>query len=135
MGKYANEGRMKYSDTHEWVFAKGDVATVGITEHAQKELGEVVFVQLPEVGQKVNANQEVVVLESTKAAVDIYTPITGTVMEINEKLKEDPTMLNTTPEEGGWLFKIALSNKEELDTLLDDQQYLELITRESTGGK
>ena len=117
---------MRFSDTHEWVLREGDTATIGITNYAQKELGEVVFVQLPQVGQKVEANQEVVVVESTKAASDICTPVSGTVIAVNEKVKEDPNLLNAAPESEGWLCKIALSDASELDTLLDHQQYLKL---------
>ncbi|NGX26867.1 MAG: Glycine cleavage system H protein [Chlamydiae bacterium] len=119
---------MKFSDSHEWVLAEGDIATIGITAHAQKELGEVVYVQFPEVGQNVEAGKEAVVVESTKAAADIYTPVSGTVTAINEAVKNDPSLLNASPEKEGWLIKIALSNPSELDTLLDHQQYIGLIS-------
>ncbi len=127
MGEYANGGKMKFSDSHEWVDAKDEIATVGITEHAQKELGEIVFVQLPKVGDKVEAKQEVVILESTKAAADIYSPISGTVVKVNEKVVEDPSLLNSDPEASGWLFMLAASDLNELDALMDRSRYLELI--------
>lgn len=118
---------MRFSDSHEWVNVKDEIATVGITEHAQKELGEIVFVQLPKVGDKLEAKQEVVVLESTKAAADIYCPISGTVVKVNEKVVEDPTLLNSDPEGSGWLFVLAANDSSELDELMDRSQYLELI--------
>jgi glycine cleavage system H protein len=119
---------MKYSDTHEWASIGEDTATIGITDYAQKELGEVVFAQLPKVGQSVEAGEEVVILESTKAASDIYTPVSGTVVEVNEKILSDPGLLNRSAETEGWLLKIALSDRSELDTLLDREQYLGLIS-------
>ena len=119
---------MKYTDSHEWIFVDGETAAVGISAHAQKELGEVVFIQLPKVGDKFKAGNEVAVLESTKAAADIYCPVSGTIVAINEDVKENPNILNTSPEKDGWLFKIALSDLSELDTLLCDQQYLQLIS-------
>jgi len=101
---------------------------VGITEHAQKELGEIVFIQLPKVGEKIKAKQEVVILESTKAAADIYTPVSGTIIEVNEHVVEDPNLLNNAPEGDGWLFKVAIENESELDTLLDEEKYRSLIS-------
>jgi len=128
MGEYANEEKMKFSNTHEWARIDGETALVGITEYAQKELGEVVFVQLPKVGQEVEAGNEIVILESTKAASDIYTPVSGTILEVNEKVKADPSILNRSAESEGWLFKIAIRNRSELDSLLDQEQYLGLIS-------
>jgi len=119
---------MKFSNTHEWARIDGETALVGITEYAQKELGEVVFVQLPKVGQEVEAGSEIVILESTKAASDIYTPVSGTILEVNEKVKADPSILNRSAESEGWLFKIAIRNRSELDTLLNQEQYLGLIS-------
>ena len=119
---------MNYTDSHEWIAIEGEMGTVGVSTHAQKELGEVVFIQLPKVGDKVEAGSEIAVLESTKAAADIYCPVSGTIVAINEHVKNDPNILNTSPEKEGWLFKIALSDLSELDTLLSDQQYLQLIS-------
>ncbi|MDN3506865.1 MAG: glycine cleavage system protein GcvH [Simkaniaceae bacterium] len=119
---------MKFSDTHEWARLEGETVVVGITEYAQKELGEVVYVQLPEVGQEVKGGVEVVILESTKAASDIYSPVSGIITVVNEKVKEDPSLLNHSAEKEGWLFKIAIKDRSELDTLLDQEQYLTLIS-------
>lgn len=119
---------MKFSDSHEWVLPEKDAAKVGITSHAQKELGEIVFIQLPKIGQVFKAGEEAVILESTKAAADIYSPVSGTVIAINEEVKKNPHLLNESPEDKGWLFKITLSDRSELDTLHNHQQYLELIT-------
>lgn len=118
----------KFSDSHEWVLAEGKNATIGITSYAQKELGEIVFVQFPEIGSHVQAGQEVVVLESTKAAADIYTPISGSIIEVNEIIREKIHLLNDSPEEEGWLFKIALDDPSELNSLYDHEQYLEMIS-------
>lgn len=117
----------KFSDYHEWILQEGDYAKVGITSYAQKELGEIVYAQFPDVHFKVLAGEEVVVLESTKAAADIYTPVSGTIIEINEKLKENIHLLNGSPENEGWLFKIALSDPSELDNLHSEMQYLAMI--------
>lgn len=110
---------MKYTDTHEWIVVENEIGTVGITPHAQKELGEVVFVELPKVGKNVDKGKEAAVLESTKAAVDIYSPVSGEILEINSQLTQSPQLINQSPENEGWIFKIRLSNREELETLLD----------------
>lgn len=119
---------MKYSDSHEWVQLDGDVAIVGISNYAQEELGEVVYIELPKVGDEVKVDQEIAVLESTKAAADIYAPLSGTVVEVNQLLLEDLALLNKECEKRGWLVKIEPSDKAELDSLLDHQQYLQLIS-------
>ena len=114
---------MKYTQTHEWIrLNQGEegIATVGISDHAQKELGEIVFVQLPKVGQKLEAGAESAVLESTKAASDIYSPVAGEVIEVNQQLLEDPSLLNTSAEDKGWLYKIVVYDLAALDTLLED---------------
>jgi len=115
---------MKYSDSHEWIMVKGDKGRVGISIHAQKELGEIVYVELPKVGQVIQAGEEVAVLESTKAAVDIYSPVSGTVTQVNTSLKESVFLINTSPEEEGYLYEITLSNLEELKTLISQDKYL-----------
>ena len=117
---------MKYTETHEWIAIDQERGIVGISNHAQKEIGEIVFVPLPSVGQKIEAGEEVAVLESTKAAADIYSPVSGEVVEINPNVVEDPSLLNSSPEKEGWLFKIAFSRLSELDTLLDHLQYFQL---------
>lgn len=118
---------MKFTDSHEWILTENETGIVGITSHARKELGEVVYVQLPEVGTSVKAGEECVVLESTKAAADIYAPVSGKIVEVNKNVAEDPQLLNSSPEKDGWLIKISLSDQSELDSLLDHQQYLQLI--------
>jgi glycine cleavage system H protein len=119
---------MKYSPSHEWALVEGSTASVGISEHAQKELGEVVYVELPAVGKKVKAGEEVAVLESTKAAADIYSPVSGEVIEINQDLGHVPSKINHSPENEGWLFKVRLDNLSEYESLIDKQQYLKLIS-------
>lgn len=119
---------MKYSPSHEWVMLEGSIGCVGITEHAQKELGEVVYVELPAIGKKVKAGEEIAVLESTKAAADLYSPVSGEVVEINQDLVNTPSKINMSPENEGWLFKIKLDNLPEYDALLDQQHYLKLIS-------
>ncbi len=115
---------MKYTDSHEWIAEDG---TVGITAHAQKELGDIVFVQLPPVGTRLTAGKEAAVLESTKAAADIYAPVSGMVIAINDALQDTPSLLNTDPEESGWLFKMAPEDPSELERLLTKAQYVELL--------
>jgi glycine cleavage system H protein len=115
---------MKYTESHEWV----EKGRVGISSYASEELGNVVYIELPKVGQKVEAGQEVAILESTKAAADIYSPVSGTITAINQKLTEDPSLLNSSPEKEGWLFEIALSDASELDSLLSQEQYLQMIS-------
>lgn len=118
---------MRYSDSHEWIKVEGEQGTVGISSHAQKELGEIVYVQLPEVGQEVKAGEEIAVLESTKAAADIYSPVSGKVVRVNEALISDVNLINHSPEEEGYLFEIALSHPEELDQLSSPDAYLDSI--------
>ncbi len=108
---------MKYAETHEWIDVKEEKGRVGISSHAQKELGDIVYVELPKVGQEVKAGEEIAVLESTKAAADIYSPVSGKVTHVNEKVREDPSLMNTDPEGEGYLFELALTHPEELETL------------------
>lgn len=120
---------MKYTNTHEWIDLKGDIGTVGITDHAQKELGDIVYVELPKVGKTVQAGEEAVVLESTKAAADVYSPISGTILEVNSSLTSASELVNQSPEASGWLFKIKPSNPKELDKLLDETAYRSLVSK------
>ena len=116
----------KYASSHEWVKLDGDVATVGVSDFAQSELGDVVYVEVPEVGTEFEKTGESFgVLESTKAASDVYTPVTGTVVEVNEELTDNPGLVNKEPFEGGWLMKIKLTgdSAKELDALLDAEAY------------
>jgi glycine cleavage system H protein len=118
---------MKYTESHEWVELDGEIATVGISDYAQKELGDVVYVELPVEGHHVKAGDEAVVLESTKAAVDIYTPVSGEIAAINTQLREYPEKVNHAPQTEGWLFKIKASNPSDLDELMDDKAYQKYI--------
>ena len=113
----------KFTEDHEWLIVEGDIATVGITEHAQDALGDVVFVELPEVG-KTYAQKEVAgVVESVKAAADVYMPIDGEITDVNEALRDDPALANSDPLNAGWFFKVKLSNPAQLDALLDETAY------------
>lgn len=118
----------KYTDDHEWVTAHGDgTATVGITVHAQDALGDVVFVDLPEVGRSYAPKDIAGVVESVKAAADVYMPVSGEVVEVNEALRADPSLANSDPLNAGWFFKVKLSNPGELDALMDSTAYDDLL--------
>lgn len=114
---------LKYTKSHEWVRAGGDTATVGITDHAQSELTDIVFVELPEVGRKVKAGEACAVVESVKTASDIYAPVSGEILEMNKAVVDNPALTNTEPYAGGWFFKIKLANPAELNSLLTPEQY------------
>ena len=114
---------IKYTPDHEWLNIEGDTATVGITHHAQDALGDVVFVDLPEVGTSYAAKDVAGVVESVKAAADVYMPVTGVILEVNEALRADPALANTDPMGTGWFFKVKLSNAAELDGLMDETSY------------
>ena len=118
---------MKFTDSHEWIRVEEGIGTVGITDHAQKELGEVVYIELPSVGKCVQAGDEIAVLESTKAAADIYSPVSGEIIEINQKLGDFIHQINASAEKEGWLFKIKLSDQSETGKLLDKEAYLNLV--------
>lgn len=118
--------KLKYAATHEWVRDEGDgTVTVGITDHAQDSLGDVVYVELPEAGATVAAADEVAVVESVKAASDIYAPVSGEIIAINELLEDEPGTVNGSPYEDGWFFKIRMSDASELESLLDADGYNE----------
>jgi glycine cleavage system H protein len=114
---------IKYTPDHEWLSVDGDVATVGITHHAQDALGDVVFVELPEVGAAIDAKAVAGVVESVKAAADVYMPVRGTITEVNESLRDDPSLANSDPLGAGWFFKVKLSAPAELDALMDETSY------------
>jgi glycine cleavage system H protein len=114
---------LKYAKSHEWVRVSGDIATVGITDHAQHELTDVVFVELPEIGRKVKAGEACAVVESVKTASDIYSPVSGEITEVNKAAVDNPALVNTEPYEGGWFYKIKLGNPAELNSLLTPEQY------------
>ena len=117
----------KYSKDHEWVFIENNIATVGITDHAQESLGDIVFVELPEIGKDVLSGNEVSVIESVKAASDIFTPIDGKIIETNNRLNDDASIINKDPENEGWIFKIEISNSKNLDDLMSLEQYNEFL--------
>jgi glycine cleavage system H protein len=114
---------LRYAKSHEWVRVSGGVATVGITDHAQHELTDVVFVELPDPGKPAKAGEACAVVESVKTASDIYSPVSGEITETNQKVVDDPALVNTEPYAGGWLYKVKLSNPGELDGLLTPAQY------------
>uniref|UniRef100_A0A7C3SNM5 Glycine cleavage system H protein n=1 Tax=Dictyoglomus turgidum TaxID=513050 RepID=A0A7C3SNM5_9BACT len=118
---------LKYSKDHEWVKLEGNVATVGISFYAQEELGDIVYVDLPEIGKTVKQNDVLAVIESVKSASDVYSPISGKVIEVNEKLKEKPEIINEDPYHEGWIAKLEISNPNELDTLMNAEEYKKLI--------
>ena len=114
---------LKYTEDHEWLKIEGDIATVGITTHAQDALGDVVFVDLPEVGKSYAQKETAGVVESVKAAADVYMPVTGEVVEVNEALRADPSLANSDPLGAGWFFKVKLSEPAQLDGLMDETAY------------
>lgn len=118
---------MKFSETHEWVEMDHSIGIVGVSDYAQKELGDIVYVELPEVGKEINAGEEAVVLESTKAASDVYSPISGKILEVNNALLESPELINESPENDGWLFKIEMTKIDEMESLLDKEKYQTMI--------
>ena len=114
---------IKYTEDHEWLNVEGDVATVGITVHAQDALGDVVFVDLPAVGTTLAQKDTAGVVESVKAAADVYMPVSGEVTEVNEALRADPSLANSDPLGAGWFFKVKLADKSQLDALMDETSY------------
>ena len=118
---------LKYVSSHEWVKLEGDNATIGISDHAQEELTELVFVELPEEGKELSAGDPCAVVESVKTASDIYAPVSGQVIEINKALETEPGTVNQDPYGNGWFFKIRLSKLEEIDELLSNEEYAEQI--------
>lgn len=117
---------LKYTKSHEWVRAEDDgIATIGITDHAQELLGDLVFVELPEVGSELGAGGECAVVESVKAASDVYSPLSGEVIEVNEALADAPETINQEAYEGGWIYRLRLSDTNELDGLMDADSYAE----------
>ncbi len=114
---------LRYSEEHEWVLLDGDIATVGISDFAQQQLGDVVFVELPDVGRAVERGAEIAVVESVKAASEIYAPLSGEVVEINDALTDEPAKVNESPEGDGWFFKMRLTNAAEVAELMDAAAY------------
>ena len=118
---------LKYSKDHEWVRVEGDVGTVGISDYAQDQLGDVVYVELPEVGTTVAQNEEAAVVESVKAASEVYAPVSGEVVEVNQALEDDPALVNGDPTGEGWFLKVRLSAPGELDGLMDEAAYADYV--------
>lgn len=118
---------LKFTKDHEWLKIDGDVAMVGITAYAAEQLGDIVFVQLPDIGTTLNQGQEVAVVESVKAASDVYAPLAGEVVAVNEAIANDPSIVNSDPENAGWFFKLKLADVKSLDDLMDEVAYRELV--------
>jgi glycine cleavage system H protein len=116
-----------FTKEHEWVRVEGDTATVGITDHAQEALGDIVFVEVPDAGRRVSKGQEAAVVESVKAASDVYAPVSGEVVEGNQAIADEPALVNSDPEGQGWFFKLKLDNPGELDGLMDEGAYREWV--------
>ncbi len=114
-----------YTQEHEWIRVEGDTATVGITNHAQHQLGDIVFAEAPEPGRTLNKGDEAAVVESVKAASDVYSPVSGEVLEANQAIADEPALINTDPEGEGWFFKLRLTDPSELDGLMDEASYRE----------
>ncbi len=121
---------LKYTEEHEWVLVEEEIVTVGITDFAQDSLGDVVFVELPEVGTLVEIGKPFGVVESVKAVSDVYAPVSGEVVEVNEELPDAPEVINTSPYEDGWMIKIRLSDPAQLDDLLDAEAYQEFVAKQ-----
>ena len=118
---------IKYTKEHEWVSVEGEVGTVGITDHAQEQLGDLVFIELPEVGKTIAKGDEAAVVESVKAASEVYAPVAGEVIEVNEALNDNPAAINSDALGAGWMFKIRISNPGDLESLLDEAAYKALV--------
>ena len=123
-------GEKKYTEEHEWVQLSGEIATVGITNHAQESLGDIVFVDLPTLGKEVKAKEELCVIESVKAASDIYTPLDGEIIEINETLKDNAAIVNQDPENNGWIFKLKINDNSSFDKLMTLSEYENFLKQE-----
>ncbi len=121
----------KFSKQHEWVSAEGDVATIGITKYATEMLGDIVFVELPKIGNNIEKEDQIGVVESTKSANDVYTPISGEVVERNQSIVDDPSKINSDPENEGWFFKLKIKDKSEIDILMNKEEY-EKFAKESS---
>ena len=118
-----NQENCRFAKTHEWAFAEGDTAVVGISDHAQEEISDIVFVDLPQVGRQVTAGENCCVIESVKSASEIYAPVSGEIVAVNDVLSGDPALVNREAHGGGWLFKIKMSEPSEYDALLDFEAY------------
>lgn len=117
----------KFTKDHEWISLEGDLARIGITDYAQEQLGDVVFVELPEAGRQVEQGNDAAVVESVKAASEVYAPVSGEIVEPNVKLKDEPALVNQDPAEGGWFFTMKVSNPDELNDLMDEAAYADYV--------
>jgi glycine cleavage system H protein len=116
-----------FTKDHEWVRVEGDAATIGISDHAQEALGDIVFAEVPEAGKRVSKGQEAAIVESVKAASDVYAPVSGEVIEGNAAVADDPSLINSDPEGAGWFFKLRLDDASELEGLMDESAYREWV--------
>ncbi|HSX55212.1 MAG TPA: glycine cleavage system protein GcvH [Sphingomonas sp.] len=118
-----------FTEDHEWIELDGDIATVGITDYAQSQLGDIVFVEVPDEGKQVSKGDDAAVVESVKAASDVYAPVSGTIIEGNPALADEPALVNEDPEGEGWFFKMTLSDTSELDGLMDEGKYQDFVSK------
>ena len=118
---------LKYTDSHEWIKIKGEIAKIGITDHAQSELTDIVFVELPEVGKEVKKGEELCVVESVKSVSEIYSPVSGKISQVNSKLEDSPETINESPYDEGWLVELEIKDKSEIENLLDAESYKKSI--------
>ncbi len=132
--KFKVDDSLRYTETDEWVRIEGDVARVGVTDYAQKELKDVIGVELPEVGSRVKRGERAATIESIKATADVYSPVTGEIVEVNEKLLEQPELINKDPYGEGWIFAIKIEDRNELEKLLDYKSYVESVRRRKEKG-
>lgn len=118
---------IKYTEDHEWAKLEGDILTIGITDFAQSELGDIIFVEFPDLDEDVNPKDSIGTLEAVKTVADIYSPVEGKIIEINENLEDNPEFINDSPYESGWIIKLKINNKEEYNDLLNNNEYEKLI--------
>jgi len=121
---------LKYTEEHEWVKVEGEIGIVGITDFAQNELSDIVYVELPEVGKNIKKGEVIATVEAVKTVADVYSPISGEIVEVNEKLKDEPSIINNDPYGEGWIAKIKMENPEEINALLDHTAYKKLVEEE-----
>lgn len=121
---------LKYTEEHEWVKIEGDIAIVGITDFAQNELSDIVYVELPEVGKNIKKGDVIATVEAVKTVADVYSPVSGEIIEVNEKLKDEPSIINNDPYGEGWIAKVKMENPEEINALLDHAAYKKLVEEE-----
>ena len=125
----ADESELQFSEDHLWILEMGDTARIGISDYAQEQLGELVYVELPKVGGEVSQGDEAAVIESVKAAGEVKSPVSGTIVEVNESLSDSPEVVNTDPTGDGWFYKVKMSDPAELESLLDEQAYKDLVAQ------